>query len=338
MATKTTKTTTKTATKTGTKTSTKKAQATPKMVNTKDVPFEDLKRLFLREEPKSVHGEFTWANTYYWQWGLKKILSRFELENMPDQWDVNYFWSHLFLDGVVAILDTELGIIPLRCGYTGINVWDRPTDIVIANHILGNFNRKIGKDGALIHLQYDYQGISPILQRFSTLLAMCDSAISVNLMNSKVAFIGFVDDQAQAKTMEKMYDEISGGKPAVFVRKNQITSENFMFNNVRQSFIADDVMLLRRKIVNDFLSDIGINNANLDKRERLNEQEVNANNEEVRFNVLNWLDTIQEGLDVANKLYNLNLSVKLREVTTGGELDQLGLMEKVGEDEFTESN
>ena len=111
-----------------------------------------------------------------------------------------------------------------------------------------------------------------------------------------------------------------------------------MFANVKQTFIADDVMLLRRKIVNDFLSDIGINNANLDKRERLNEQEVNANNEEVRFNVLNWLDTIQEGLDVANRLYKMGLKIKLREVTTGGEKDQIDLMESVGKDEFTESN
>jgi len=291
-----------------------KNKQTMQTVNASEIAFDDLKRMFAREEPKSVHGEFTWSNNYYWQWGLKKILSRFELSGMPESWDVNYFWSHLFLDGYIAILDTTLGVIPLKCGFTGLNVWDRPTNIIIANHLLGSFERKIGVDSALIHLQFDYTGVSPILQRFSTLLAMCDSAISVNLMNSKVAFIGFVDDQAQAKTMQKMYDEISAGVPAVFPRKSQVNSENFMFNNVKQSFIADDVMILRRKIVNDFLSDIGINNANLDKRERLNEQEVNANNEEVRFNVLNWLDTIQEGLDVANRLYSLNLSIKLREV------------------------
>lgn len=322
--------------KTSTKTSAKKADASP-LVNAANLAFDDLKRLFGREEPKTVHGEFTWSNGYYWQWGLKKILSRFEIENMPETWDLNYFWSHLFLDGYIAILDTELGVIPLRCGYTGLNVWERPTDVIIANPILGSFTRKIGVDGALVHLQYDYQGVNPILQRFSTLLAMCDSAISVNLMNSKVAFIGFVDDAAQAKTMQKMYDEISEGRPAVFPRKSQVNTENFIFTNVKQSFIADDVMLVRRKIVNDFLSDIGINNANLDKRERLNEQEVNANNEEVRFNVLNWLDTIQEGLDVANSLYNLRLKIKLREVTTESEM--MGdLLDTVGKDEFTESD
>ena len=322
--------------RTETKTSTKATNKSP-LMNASDVAFDDLKRLFSREEPKTVHGEFTWTNGYYWQWGLKKILSRFEIENMPDTWDVNYFWSHLFLDGYIAILDTELGVIPLRCGYSGLNVWERPTDIIIANPILGSFQRKIGVDGALVHLQYDYTGISPILQRFSTLLALCDSAISVNLMNSKVAFIGFVDDSAQAKTMQKMYDTITEGNPAVFPRKSQVNNENFIILNVKQTFIADDVMLVRRKIVNDFLSDIGINNANLDKRERLNEQEVNANNEEVRFNVLNWLDTIQEGLDVANKLYGIGLKIKLREVTTESEMND-DLLDTVGEDEFTESN
>lgn len=297
-------------------------KAVPQMVNAKDVPFEDLKRMFLRESPKTVHSELTWANSYYWQWGLKKILSRFELADAPETWELNYFWSHLFLDGYISILDTEMGVIPLKCGYTGINVWDEPTEIVIANHILGSFTRKIGTDGALVRLQYDYAGVTPILQRFSTLLALCDSAISVNLMNSKVAWMAFVEDQAQAKTMQKIFDEISEGTPAVFPRKGSVNPENIIPLQVKQNFVADDIMLVRRKIVNDFLSDIGINNANLDKRERLNEQEVNANNEEVRFNVLNWLDTIQEGLNVANALYKMDLKVKLREVVSGME-DQI---------------
>lgn len=296
-----------------------------KIENQVDIAFNDLKRQFAREAPKSVHSQFTSSNRYYYQWSLKKILSRFVLDNAPQEWDINYFWMHLFLDGHVAILDTELGVIPLKCGYTGINVWDRPTDIIIANPILGSFERKIGENAALIHLQFDYGGITPILERFSTLLALCDAALSVNLMNSKVSFIGFVDSLSQANTMKAMYDKINDGEPAVFVRKDMVTPENFIFNNVRQTFVADDILLVRRKIVNDFLSDIGINNANIDKRERLNTEEVNANNDEMRFNICNWVDTISEGIEVANILYGLDLKVRIRD------------MESV-KDEFTESN
>lgn len=306
------------------------------MVNASEIGFDDLKRQFFRMSPKEVEGQWNASNIYYFQWALKKILSRFELIGAPDEWDMQYIWTHLFLDGVISIIDTDLGVIPLRCGFSGINVWDRPTDIIIANHVLGSFQRKIGKDGALIHLQYDYTGVSPILSRYSELLASCDSALCVNLMNSKVAFMGFVDDDAQARTMQKMYDEISAGTPAVYVRKNQVNPENFIFTNVKQSFVADDILLVRRKIVNDFLSDIGINNANLDKRERLNAQEVNANNEEVRFNILNWIDCIQEGLDTANLLYGLRLKIALREVTP--DTKQGDLLDTVEKDEFTKSN
>lgn len=300
----------------GTKAKTTKAKAAdaPKMVRAADIPFDDLKREFLSISPKDVEGQWNAANIYYRQWMLKKILSRFELEGAPEAWDMQYFWTHLLLDGAISILDTTLGVIPLRCGYAGINVWDRPTTIIIANHVLGSFERTIGKDGALIHLQYDYMGVNPILDRYSELLASCDSALAVNLMNSKVAFLGFVDDAAQARTMQKMYDDISGGKPAVFPRKGQVNTENFILMNVKQTFVADDLLLVRRKLVNDFLSDIGIDNANLDKRERLNTEEVNANNDEVRFNILNWIDCVQEGLDVANSLYGLRLKIKVREV------------------------
>lgn len=306
------------------------------IVNVQDIPRENLERTFYRMSPKSVEGQWNAGNIYYREWMLKKILSRFELVGAPDEWDMQYFWTHLFLDGAISIIDTTLGVIPVRCGYSGINVWDRPTTIIIANHVLGSFERTIGKNGALIHLQYNYLGVEPILARYSELLASCDSALAVNLMNSKVAFIGFVDDKAQASTMQKMYDKISEGEPAVFVRKNQVNPENFIFANVKQSFIADDIQLVRRKLVNDFLSDIGINNANLDKRERLNTEEVNANNEEVRFNVLNWLDCVQEGLDVANLLYGLSLKIKMREVKP--EQDQGDLLDTVRKDEFTKSN
>lgn len=308
---------------------------TTKMVNVSEIGLDDLKREFLKMSPKEVEGQFNASNIYYFQWALKKILSRFDLDGAPEEWDMQYFWTHLFVDGAISILDTDLGVIPLRCGYSGINVWDRPTTIIIANHILGSFERTIGKDGALIHLQYDYTGVQPILNRYSELLASCDSAIAVNLMNSKVAFVGFVDDAAQAKTMQKMYDKITAGEPAIFVRKTQVNTESFIFANVKQMFIADDLMLVRRKIINDFLSDIGINNANLDKRERLNTEEVNANNEEVRFNILNWIDCVQEGLDVANDLYGLSLKIRLRDVSPESDED---IVEEVKPDESTESD
>ena len=65
-------------------------------------------------------------------------------------------------------------------------------------------------------------------------------------------------------------------------------------------------------IINEFLTEIGIDNANTDKRERLVTDEVNANDEEIRANVQHWLDNISEGFEKANSMFGLDLSVKVR--------------------------
>ena len=113
--------------------------------------------------------------------------------------------------------------------------------------------------------------------------------------------------------MKKMYDKLSMGEPAVFVNADAVNKENFWFNNVKQNFVGNEIQQLRRMIQNDFLTEIGINNANLEKRERLNLDEVNANNEEIHCNVQLWLDNIREGFKVADDLYGLGLKVELRE-------------------------
>ena len=262
----------------------------------------------------------------YRNWCLKKLFGAFEFGGVPDTWDYDYMLENLFIYGYLAITDTSIGVIPLRCGITGINVFDHPTTAIFANSVLGNFERNLygnnpATDCALVKLQYDFMGAMPVINRYAALLALCDNSISVNLRNSKVAFIGFVSSKQQAATVEKMYSDIDRGKPAVYVKRGDgITSEDIYYNHVKETYIANDVQLLKQSIKNDFLTEVGLNNANTDKRERLIVDEVNANNDEVQANVQHWLDNIREGLRRANSLFGLDLSVKLRKFD-GGKAD-----------------
>ena len=61
-----------------------------------------------------------------------------------------------------------------------------------------------------------------------------------------------------------------------------------------------------------FDTDIGIPNANTDKRERLITDEVNANNVETMTRCELWLETLRKGIDKANSKYGLNISVDWR--------------------------
>lgn len=176
----------------------------------------------------------------------------------------------------------------------------------------------------------------PIVERYATLLAEADSSIAVNLRNSKVPWIAAAASKAQAKTIEKTFDLIDSGKPVV-ITTDSVNPENFYTMPVKNSFVATDIQELKRAIVSEFLTEIGVNNnAQSSKKERLVVDEINSNDTETQLNVDHWLSNIKEGFDKANSMFGLNLSVTLKDftpaantnaeldLTTGGDTDVIG--------------
>ena len=276
-----------------------------------DIMKSDALRDYFSLSPKKVDPAST-TYFYYFRALFRKAMSIYEFKGIPDNWDYDYMISKLLANGFIAITDTAIGVIPLECGVSGINVYNHPTKVIIANPVLGNLERTIDDDAVVVKIQYDYRGILDICSRYATLLAECDSSISVNLMNSKVAFIGLVNSKQQANSMKLMYDTISKGEPAVFVKGDQINGDQILYNHVKENFVAGDIQMLKRKIMSEFLTEIGVNNANTDKRERLTDNEVEANDSEIQLNAGYWLDNIREGFDAANAMFGLNISVDLK--------------------------
>lgn len=281
-----------------------------------NIAFADLRRAFFAERPRDVDGTRNRSALYYRRWMLRKVFAIFELSGVPEAWDLDYFWTHLFIDGGVCITDTDMGILALETGWGGVNVYNHPTECVIANPVLGSFRRTIGKDCVLLHLQYDYNGIGYLLDRYSYLLAVCDEAISVNLMNSKVAAVFQAENKAAANTIKKAYDEIMLGEPMVVLKDSSMMGNrgnDVYFNHVKENFIAQDVEILKHMIINDFLTEIGIANSNADKRERVQSAEVDANNSATAVNIIHWKENLENGIFEANEMFGLDLSIKLRE-------------------------
>lgn len=291
-----------------------------------DVMKNDTLREYFTLNPKKVDPNST---TYYYYMDMlfRKAMSIYEFSGMPDNWDKDYFVSVLMSQGYITVTDTALGIIPLRCGLSGINVYNHPTTSIIANPVLGNLERTIDEDCTIIKMSHTYRSdIMPICNRYATLLSECDASISVNLMNSKVAFIGLCSSKQVAESMKLMYDKIAKGEPAVFVKGDQINGDDILYNHVKENFIAGDVQILKRKLMSEFLTEIGVNNANTDKRERLTDNEVEANDSEIQLNAGYWLENIKEGIEQTNNMFGLNLSVKLKNTfNTEGMIDNVDI-------------
>ena len=118
-----------------------------------------------------------------------------------------------------------------------------------------------------------------------------------------------------------MFDKIAGGEPAVFI-DNELKNaddtpvwETFT-QDLRANYIAGDILDDMRKWELKFDTEIGIPNANTDKRERLLTDEVNANNFETRAKCELWFDEISRGFDETRKMFNISqdeLKIEWRE-------------------------
>ena len=114
-----------------------------------------------------------------------------------------------------------------------------------------------------------------------------------------------------------MYDQISSGNPAVVIGKELFddtgkpTWTPFQAN-IKNEYIVDMILSDMRKIEAMFDTDVGIPNANTDKKERLVTDEVNANNVETATRCELWLESLQESCRETNAMFGTSISVDWR--------------------------
>ena len=125
----------------------------------------------------------------------------------------------------------------------------------------------------------------------------------------------FAKNQKEASEVKKAYQKATEGEPFVPISKELLPEDGQLLSTFSNSFPAnmlDKLLTARRTIVNNFLTEVGINNANIDKKERLNSMEVNSNSEETSANVMIVLDNMKKGFDEFNKLSGYKMSVDLK--------------------------
>ena len=269
--------------------------------------------------PSSVHCRNTALVEYYTKYLLEKAISVFKFDGIPDKWAMNYFQYVLFGYGYVAIINTDkYGVIPQLSGLTGYNVFYQPTMVTIANPLLDGLKTlEIGTQCEIIKLQPNYSGVMDIVTTYADLMALCLETAGINLLNSKMSYIFFSQNKAAAETYKKMYDKVASGEPMAVIDKSLLDDEGnpawTMFTqNVGQNYITDKILNDLQTIEDQFNTEIGIPNANTQKKERLIVDEVNANNIDTNAKIALWLETMQRDIDKVNQMFGLDLSVSYR--------------------------
>lgn len=268
--------------------------------------------------PSTVHYIDNGTAKFYTRYFLQKAMSVFRWE-LPELWDKDYFLYTLYTWGFIAILKTDrFGVIPQQCTLTEYNVFYAPKRITVTNPIMPEtIERDIDTDCVLLKLTPDYTGILDLIYFYASKMALASSAVNVNLLNSKLAYLFTAKNKSVAESFKKMYDQIASGEPASIIDRNLLDPDgnktwDFFSQNLHENYIASDILADMRKIEQQFDTDIGIPNANTDKRERLITDEVNANNVETATRCELWLEELKKGCEKVKTMFDVDISVDWR--------------------------
>ena len=266
----------------------------------------------------TIHARNTALSLFFDRYLLQQLFSVYEFD-LPEGWDPDYFRYTLFVMGYTIVFNTDkFGVINNHGCIYGRNVYYRPTMAIVSNPLIRKpLNMEINKDCALIKMAPDYRGAYDVVSTFSDLLAVIIESLGVNVINSKLSYVFAADNKGMAESMKTLYDNIAGGQPATVVGKNLFDADGnprwLLFDqDVKNHFVGKELLECMQTVKAMFMSYIGINTVSFEKKERLTNQEVNANNEETQAICQVWLESMQESIDKVNDMFDLNIKVRLR--------------------------
>lgn len=264
---------------------------------------------------------------YWFEMLWNRVMSLYEwkgkdFEGRSASLNADYLEWALMSQGEAAfILDKEGWLRGLRCSRIGLDPYNFPTTLLVANPVLGNLTGKVNKDCVWIrNNKFALPTISTI-KYYATQLAKVQISLNVSLSNNRMAKVFQAETDAQAQAIRKMVDDIDGGKLAV-IQKPDIFSQimsNDSGNRVPvystpSEYLADKYLENMREILNDFYTTFGVNSsgANMIKHERNLSSEVNSNNQQIMINRVYWLEPRQEAAKLASEIFGTEITVDLR--------------------------
>jgi hypothetical protein len=184
-------------------------------------------------------------------------------------------------------------------------------------HLTINRPLMIGSECEIVKLQPNYSGVMDIVCYYADMLSLCAENVGLNIVNSKLAYVFTAQNKSSAESFKRMFDKIASGEPIV-VQDRKLLDENgkktwdAFANNLSNNYIADRILNDMTTWENKFCTEIGIPNANTQKKERLITDEVNANSIDTESKIMLWIDTMNRDLKKVNRMFDLNLSAEYK--------------------------
>lgn len=241
----------------------------------------------------------------------------FKWENLPNGIDEKWIERYLFTEGACLFYkDPTLGFMVAKMGENGmLNAYDEPTNVFpyATNYIYKGEQLINNSNCVIIRNNDDMIPTAPTIQLYAYKLTNIDRTIDTNIMAQKMPIIVKCTDK-QRLSLKQAMNQRNDNEPVIYADKG-LNTEEIQVLKTDAPIVFDKLQIQKHAVWNECMTFLGVNNANMDKRERLVDDEVQANNEQVQASEDVMLKARKRACELINKMFGTNIKVSRRNLS-----------------------
>lgn len=245
-----------------------------------------------------------------------KTLTMFEYTGLPDSLPALELEKLLQGSGYAVLTNEYEGkLTAFNASLSGQekDIYNRPTQAVISNPLY-NGTVELDNNAVLIKNDDEQQGLMWLFEKYGTMINETDISMIVLNYNKRIQTLISASDDATVESARVYLDKVINGELGVIGESKLFESLKVSPTSTNQSNSTTDLVELQQYLKATLFNEIGMNaNYNM-KRERLTDDEVQANTDNLRPLVDNMLRNRQEGLAKVNELFDTNISVEFSSI------------------------
>lgn len=243
---------------------------------------------------------------------LNRTLGMFEYKNLPKTLPQVEIEKRLQTKGYATIYQYKNNLYVTTGNLNGqeLSPYNEPTHVNI-NISAFNLSQRleIGKQCVVIYNDDMKTGLLDTISKHGTLMLENEITMLLSTYNTRIQTLISAGTDQTINDAQKYLSQIIDGNLGII-------GENAFFSDLKthnaQSTGKQDItqlIQLQQFYKSDLYNELGLSSLNNMKKERMNIDEVNANNDNIYPYVDGMLRNRMEGLDMVNKLFNGNFEV-----------------------------
>lgn len=261
---------------------------------------------------------------YYYNRLTELAISMFEWKNLPESVDPRFLELTLFSDGMcIFFRDEVMGELALQTMIGGnLSVYRIPK--IRRAYATNGYNKKLDEnDSVIIFNNMIHTNSIRDIEMFAQRLYNIDRTIDVNINAQKTPIL-IICNENERLTMKNIYKEFDGNSPVIYANKGfDPKSVNVLKTDA--PLVADKLYQLKTQIWNEALTYLGISNINVQKKERLLQDEVTRNLGGTIASRYPRLEARKQACQQINKMFELNIDVDYRDDLDMDAISQIDL-------------